>query len=167
LPYGIIISKADLIVEGTVISKGKDKYQFNVTEFVKGNALKTINVKIWEEWTCDKRIEDIEKNQRLLLFLRSDKENHSIINGSTGELFILEDETVETFMRDDFPKIEELKEGIQLFLKAFEYKGDLYPDLGEEYYFKRLIPQSKIHVMAEKNEFMKFLLAEINNYKIK
>jgi len=38
---------------------------------------------------------------------------------------------------------------------------------GEEYYFKRLIPQSKINLMAEKNEFMKFIFSEINNYEIR
>src|SRR5690606_7102558 len=38
---------------------------------------------------------------------------------------------------------------------------------GEEYYFKRLIPQSKINLMAEKNEFMKFIFSEIKHDEIR
>lgn len=167
LPYGIVISKADIIVEGTIIAKEKDSYQFKITEFVKGNATETINVEIWEEWNCDKRIKDLKRNQRLLLFLKNGKTNYNVINGSTGELFVLEDNSVKTFMKTDFPKIKELKKGVKLFLKAFEYHGKLYPNLDEDYYFKRLIEQSEIDKMAQENGFMKFLVSQIKNYKIR
>src|SRR5690606_23777758 len=87
LPYGVVISKSNLIVEGRVIEKKKDTYQFKITEFVKGKAPELITVRIWDEWTCDKRIKAIEKNQRLLLFLQFEEGQYSVINGSTGELF--------------------------------------------------------------------------------
>lgn len=167
LPYGIVISKADLIVEGIVASKKENSYKFNITEFIKGESPKAINVSIWNEWSCDKRVKAIENNQRLLLFLQKDGMDYSVINGSTGELFILSDENVETFTKNDFPKITEVKEGIRLFLKSYEYKGDLYPNIGEESYFVRLIKQSKIKMMKKENMFMEFLVLQIKNYLIK
>lgn len=167
LPYGVLISEADLIVEGRIANHNSNLYEFKVNEFIKGNSSPVINVEIWQEWNCDKRIKAIKKGQKLLLFLKKEKKSYKIINGSTGELFILEDGSVEAFLKNDFPKIKEVKKGIKLFLKSYKYKGKLYPGFNEEYYFEKLTDQSEINKMRQENEFMNFLVSEISDYEHK
>ena len=118
LPYGIIISNADLIVEGQIIevSSSQNQYQFEITDFIKGQSSQKISVDIWEEWTCDHRIESPKIGQKLLLFLTKNTTNqYQIINDSTGELFIRDNDSLETFSYYKiFPKLYELKKGIKL-----------------------------------------------------
>jgi hypothetical protein len=166
IPYGIVISKADLIIEGKVSNNSKNNYDFSVTEFIKGQSLKNIYVKKWGEWTCDKRIQKIEKGQRLILFLNKIKENeYEVINGSTGELFVENNNSVKTFMKSDFPSVNKIKSGIKSFLKAFEFKGTL--EYNEEKYFNRLIEQSKIDKIMNENKFFKSIVRGIKYFTVK
>ena len=168
LPYGIVISKADLIVEGKISTLSGNEYDFKITEFINGKSSEIINVEMWKEWTCDSRIQKAEIGQKLILFLtKTDDGKYQIINGSTGELFIGKDNSVNTFMKSEFPNVTEMKNGIKLFLKAYEFKGSLYPRHNEENYFKRLIEQSKIDKMMNENKFFKSTVSNLKYYVIK
>ncbi len=158
LSYPVVISGADLIVEGEIsnVSFFVYEYDFKITEYIKGKAEQEITINMWKEWTCDKRIKRPIKGQRLLLFLtKRDNGEYEVINGSTGELFINENDSIETFMKTDFPKLNILKTGIKMFSKAYHYKGNLYSNRNEKIYFKRLIEQSEIDKMMTENGYFK------------
>jgi hypothetical protein len=168
LPYGIVISKADLIVDGKISKVSSNEYELEIDDFVKGQSSTSIKVKIWKEWTCDSRIEKAQIGQRLILFLtQSENGKYEIINGSTGELIVGKDDSVKTFMKSEFPNAALTKNGIKQFLKAYEYKGSLYPKYNEEKYFKRLIEQSEIDKMMAENEFFKSTVLSLKYYEIK
>ena len=67
----------------------------------------------------------------------------------------------------NFPKLDELKKGIQQFIQAFEYNGSLYPKLKEEKFFKRRIKQSEIDRMMTENQFFKSTVNGIRFFEIK
>ncbi|WP_250437356.1 hypothetical protein [Hanstruepera flava] len=170
LPYGIVISKADLIVEGKIsdVSHFVYEYEFEVTDFVKGKSENKITVDMWKEWTCDKRIKRPKVDQRLILFLTKNQNNeYEIINGSTGELFITENDSIKTFTYyDNFPKLDELKKGIKLFQESFEFYGEMY-GYGKDRFFKRLKSESEIKKLEKENEFFKSTVDGIQYYEIK
>jgi hypothetical protein len=151
LSYPIVISKADLIIEGEISETSFffSEYEFKVNEFIKGESERKISINMWEEWICDRRIKKPKKGQKLLLFLKENNGEYEIINGSTGELFIKEKDSLETFMRKDFPKLNELKSGIKMFSKSFKYD--------EKKYFKKLVENSEIEEMKSKNGFYDYL----------
>ncbi len=158
LPYSLVIAKADLIVEGEISNNSfyVYEYEFKVTEFLKGKSEKIITVDMWREWTCDKRIESPKNGQKLILFLtKRENGDYKIIHGSTGELFIRDNDSVETYMNSELPKLDELKIGIKMFLKAFEYIKD------DNDYFKRRIEKSEIDIMCSENEFFNYLTKKI------
>ena len=81
MPYSIVISKADLIVDGTVSKVFKNSYEFTISQFVKGKSGSKINVSIWKEWMCDPRIGELKTGQRLILFLeKTPSGNYNPIN---------------------------------------------------------------------------------------
>ena len=158
LPYSLVITKADLIVEGNIsdVSFSLHQYDLNVTEFIKGESEQNITVDMWKEWTCDQRIEKPKKGQKLLLFLTKQRSGHyEIINGSTGELFIRKDDSVETFMNWELPKLDELKTGIKMFTQAFEYRD------GNESYFEKRISEDAMDKMIAENNFFKSLAERV------
>jgi len=161
LSYPVVISSADLIVEGEIsdVSFFVYEYDFKITEFIKGESEQEITINMWKEWTCDARIKRPKKSQRLLLFLTK-KQNgeYEIINGSTGELFISENDGIKTFGNSDFPKLNELKLGIKMFSKSYEYNGSIYSSYNEKTYFKQLVKQSEIEKMMTENGFFKSLV---------
>jgi len=158
LSYPVIISKADLIVVGAIsaVSFSVYEYDFQISEFVKGTSAQKITVTMWREWTCDRRIKFPKNGQRLILFLsKRNNGNYEIINGSTGELFISENETIETFINTNFPNLKEFITGIKMFSKAYRFEGELYARHSEKKYFKRLINQSEIDKMEAESSFFK------------
>ena len=70
-------------------------------------------------------------------------------------------------MKSEFPTVSQTKKGIKEFLKAFEYKGSLYPKFNEEKYFTRLIKQSEIDKIMTENEFFKSIVLSLKYYEIK
>jgi hypothetical protein len=87
LPYSVVISKADLIVDGVISKVSKDKYEFTISQFVKGKSNSKISVSIWKEWLCDPRAKELKYGQRLILFLeKTVYGNFAPINQSTGEI---------------------------------------------------------------------------------
>ena len=88
LPYSIVISKADLIVDGIVSKVSKNTYEFTIKQFVKGRSATKINVSIWKEWLCDPRIKELKAGQRLILFLErlDGKEKAEVIDYYTKSI---------------------------------------------------------------------------------
>jgi len=165
LSYGIIISKADLIIEGKISEVLDGKYKFEISDLIKGNSQKYITVNHWKQWTCDKRIKPVALGQRLFLFLTRSKDgSFDIIHGSSGELFVNTDNSVETFINKKFPKISDLKESIQLFIKAFEYHGKLYERDREKIIFKRLIDKIEVDRLINEKPFFYRLYRPIQSY---
>ena len=165
LPYGILISKADLIVDGKILEISENNYNFEITEIVKGSASKTIKVKIWKEWECDHRIEKMTTEQRLLLFLTKTKSGtYEIMNDSTGELIIGKDNAVKSIEKLDFPKVNEVKKGIKLFLKAYAYIEISPSKFYDDGHFKRLISAAEIDKMMLENTFFKTTVFDIKPY---
>jgi len=155
LPYEIIIGSADLVVEGEILSVSNGFYRFKVNEFLKNNSENIITVEIFPEWTCDSRIVPAEKEQKLLLFLsKSNNGFYQIINGSTGELFV---ESVPAEFNYDFvfEDYNDIKNGIKLFAKSFDYCGELYPKFNEKQTFKKLLSEAELNRLDLKSKFFK------------
>lgn len=166
-PYAIAISESELIIDGKISNINSNEYEFEISDFIKGKSTKKVKVKIWEEWICDGRVENLEKGQRLILFLNKtdDQTNcYKVFNGSTGELFVSTNDSVETFMTKSFPEVEELKKGIKMFLKSFRFYGDLEKIFDEDRHFKKLIDQEEIDKMKKENKFFKYITEEELKY---
>ncbi|MCC9070039.1 hypothetical protein LNQ49_00275 [Flavobacterium sp. F-65] len=164
MSYSIVISKADLIVEGSVTKIIKGKYEFTINEYIKGKSTPKIYVTIWDEWTCDRRIEKLKVGQKLILFLEKSKTEYSVINQSTGELFVKKDNTVSTFMLLKFPKAPVLKKGISMFLETYSCYGDLNDRFLQNMYFQKKKSSTEINKMKKENDFFKYLSEEELKY---
>ncbi|WP_438423863.1 hypothetical protein [Aquimarina macrocephali] len=149
LPYSIVTSKADLIVEGEIENIYDEKYDFTVSEFIKGSDKTIISVSKWEEWMCDTRQIKYKTGQNLILFLKKEKGKYDIINGSTGELIINDDDSLLRYEYQTLPNKSIVKEGIKLLIKSIDYKGKLYSK-GK---FKFLVSQSEFDKYKTENEF--------------
>lgn len=154
IPYNIVISKADLIVDGTVSKVFKNTYEFTISQFVKGKSGLKINVSIWKEWLCDPRIGELKAGQRLILFLeKTPYGNFNPINESTGELYVDKDNFTNMFIAKDFSNPTVLKKGIKMFLETYNFQEDLQTS-----YFQSHKTIFKIYKMKEENKFFKFLV---------
>lgn len=158
LSYPVVISGSDLIVEGEIsaVPFSVYKYDFKISEFLKGGSEQEITINMWKEWTCDSRIKRPLIGQRLILFLtKNNNGEYEIINGSTGELFINEEQGLDTFLKTDLPSLDQLKKGIKMFSKAYKYNGKLYSSYRENPYYEKLIDQIEIDEMMDQNNFFK------------
>ena len=154
MPYSIVISKADLIVDGTVSKVFKNSYEFTISQFVKGKSGSKINVSIWKEWLCDPRIGKLKAGQRLILFLeKTPYGNFNPINESTGELYVDKDNFTNMFIAKDFSNPTVLKKGIKMFLETYNFQENLQTS-----YFQSHKSIFEICKMKEGNKFFKFLV---------
>lgn len=154
IPYSIVISKADLIVDGTVSKVFKNSYEFTINQFVKGDSGSKINVSIWKEWLCDPRMEKLKAGQRLILFLEKTSDgNFNPINESTGELYVDKDNFTNIFIAKDFSNATVLKKGVTMYLETYTYQQNLN---GSFFYSQKSI--FEICKMKENNKFFKFLV---------
>lgn len=171
LSYSIVISKADLIVDGTISGVSKDKYEFTISQFIKGKSNSKINVTIWKEWMCDGRAEDLKKGQRLLLFLEKTSDNtYYPINESTGELFIEKDNSPSPsmYMLEKFPNATIIKSGIKMFIDTYKVHGNLNDRFLQNVYFQSNKSIFEIYKLKETNKFFKYLVDdELQYYDIK
>lgn len=168
MPYSIVISKADLIVDGTVIKVSKNEYQFSINQFVKGKSSSKINISIWKEWLCDSRIKELKVGQRLFLFLEKKANgNFYPINESTGELFVDKGNFTNIFIAENFSNPTVLKKGISIFLKTYTFCGNFNDRFLQGVYYLSNKSIFEIYKMKENNAFFKFLIDnELNYYKV-
>lgn len=168
LPYSIVISKSELIVEGSISKVLNGRYEFTISQYIKGSSTPKIIVKVFEDWICDRRIKSPEVGQKLILFLEKKNNAYCIINDSTGELFVAEDNCVSTFMEDRFPKAEVLKKGISMFLETYTLHGDLNNRFSQNTYFQCNKSIFEIYLMKKDNDFFRFLIdKELEYYTVK
>lgn len=168
LPYSIVISKADLIVDGVVSKVSNDKYEFTITQFVKGKSSSKINVSIWKEWLCDPRIKELKPGQRLILFLeKTAYGNFSPINQSTGEIYVDNDKFIDIFLPKDFSNPAILKKGVLMFVETFNLYGDLNDRFLQNVYFMSSKSIFKIYKMRSNNKFFEFLVNDLTYSNVK
>ncbi|MBB4803886.1 hypothetical protein HNP37_003966 [Flavobacterium nitrogenifigens] len=167
MPYSIVISKAVLIVDGTISKVSKDEYQFKIDEFVKGKSNPKINVTIWKEWICDPRIKELKTGQRLILFLeKSPNGNYYPINYSTGELYVDNNAFIDIFLPKDFSNPEALKQGIRMFLEIYKCFGDLNNRFYANIYFVRNKSIFEIYEMKMTNSSFGYLVDNADYFKV-
>lgn len=168
LPYSIVISKADLIVDGTISKVSKNEYEFTISQFVKGKSPLKIKVQIWKEWLCDPRIKELKSGQRLILLLeKTPYGNFAPINESTGEIYIDNDAFVNIFIPKEFSNPTVLKKGISMFADTFNVYGDLNDRFLQNVYFISNTSIFEIYRMKENNQFFKFLVnSGVGDYKV-
>ncbi|MCP2025009.1 hypothetical protein L1276_000149 [Flavobacterium sp. HSC-32F16] len=160
MPYSIVISKADLIVDGTISKVSQNEYEFTISEFVKGKSGSKIKVSIWKEWICDPRIKELKAGQRLILFLeKTASGNFAPINDSTGEIYIDNDAFISIFLPKEFSNPTVLKKGISMFVETIKVYGDLNDRFLQNVYFVSNKSIFEIYRMTENNQFFKFLVS--------
>lgn len=166
LPYPIVISKADLIVDGIVSKVSKNTYEFTIKQFVKGRSAIKINVSIWKEWLCDPRIKELKAGQRLILFLeKTAYGNFTPINQSTGELYVDNDTFINIFLPKDFSNPTVLKKGVSMFLETYTLYGGLNYGFSQKWYFARNKSIFEVYRMTMSNSFFNFLVQDVEYYK--
>ncbi|MFB9080478.1 hypothetical protein ACFFLS_20300 [Flavobacterium procerum] len=165
-PYSIVISKAVLIVDGTISKVSKKEYQFTISEFVKGKSNLKINVVIWEEWLCDPRIKELKAGQRLILFLEKlPNGNFYPINESTGELYVDDNSFPNIFLPKDFSNPTVLKKGIAMFLETYTFYGNFNDRFYQNCYFVRNKSIFEVYRIAKNNTAFKFLVDNAEYFK--
>lgn len=127
-PIEYVASVSDLIVKGEIISVANACYQFKIAETIKGKSTAVITVQQFTEWMCDVRYAKAAKGQQLFLFLKTINGKFEIVNGSTGELPVIDNKVTLAYENPD-PKtflsrpyqipFEEFKAGIKGFIHLF------------------------------------------------
>ncbi|WP_114789291.1 hypothetical protein U0035_06975 [Niabella yanshanensis] len=131
-PIEYVASVADLIVNGEIVAAANGVYLFKVDETLKGKSAAVIRVQQFNEWTCDIRYAKAAKGQRLILFLKKVNDQLEIVNGSTGEIPLINDSvtlTYESYSPTNYTRpyqlnAKEFSEGIKGFINLFALTGN-------------------------------------------
>jgi hypothetical protein len=171
-PIQVIAGSADLIVIGEIDAVTDNSYTFKISETLKGQSYGLITINMFEEWTCDVRFDKPKKGQKLCLFLKKEFSNWEIINGSNGELpilnnsIILKNEQYE-YVRDKFIpytiSLIEFKIGIKTFCKCYKFIGK-YASI-EKGYFVKISDDDKIDNFKLISNFSAWLIKNMIKYK--
>jgi hypothetical protein len=164
-PMQVVAGMADLIVEGEINSVSGNSYTFNIDQTIKGTAVKQIIVKMFQEWTCDMRWKKAEPGQTLLLFLTKANDSFDIINGSTGEIFII-DNKVQLFMNAEKNiQLEDAVTAFKNFTSCYSLPGkDIFPF--NKPVFDQLKTDSEIAVLKKANKVSVYLFSEMKAFAI-
>ncbi|MFD2720719.1 hypothetical protein ACFST9_18500 [Hymenobacter monticola] len=171
LSIEIVAAQADCIVVGEIVAVEADSYQFRVTDYVKGSGSRLLTVQQFKEWTCDVRFAKAAPGQRLFLFLQHRNNALEIINGSTGEIPVvnnqltLEHETYHFRVGQPFVPysigLTEFRTGIATFTHCFQ----LPKSAGNPY--SRALVQTcgakEVARFASTSNFTKWLYKRIND----
>jgi hypothetical protein len=174
-PIEVIASQADYIVVGVFLAVQAHTYQFKVAEYVKGSGLSSLTVQQFEEWTCDIRYAKPAKGQRLVLFLKKHDAALELINGSTGEMPILNNQVTlpnEAYSpqlgRPFVPytiDLAEFKTGMKRYIRCFKIPVD--PN-ASAYFHTRAIVQlgtaQEIAAFRSASKFTGWLYERIKTY---
>jgi hypothetical protein len=167
-PIEIISNSSDFIVSGNIKSVTDTSYTFKVTNIIKGNCDSILTIQQFENWTCDSRFAKPKIGEELLLFLENNNGLLEIINGSTGERPINNNQVMlfESTIPYDYNSpiytidIAEFSIGIKFFLEcySFKYKENY---LKNELYKK--CTESEIKAKTQQNTFFDWLNKKIRN----
>lgn len=170
-PIEVIAGSADLIVIGEIDAVKDNSYTFKIFETLKGQSYGSITVNMFKEWTCDIRFDKPKKGQKLCLFLKSEFSNWEIINGSNGELPILNNSITlkhekyenvnDKFTSYAIPLID-FKIGIKTFCESYKFIGEYVAiDKG---YFSKIGDDDKINKFKLINNFSAWLNKKMMRY---
>ncbi|RZK41102.1 MAG: hypothetical protein EOO90_12875 [Pedobacter sp.] len=172
-PIEVIAGSADLIVIGEIDAVKDNSYTFKIFETLKGQSYESIAVNMFKEWTCDIRFDKPKKGQKLFLFLKKKLSNWEIINGSSGELPILnnsitlKNEQYE-YVRDKFTpytiSLVDFKIGIKSFCNCYKFVGS-YASI-EKWYFSQICEDDKINKFKLINNFSAWLNKKMMRYQL-
>ncbi|MBW4362821.1 hypothetical protein [Flavobacterium taihuense] len=174
-PIEIISGMADIIVIGEIDIVKDNSYTFKISETIKGQVYKTISVRKFKEWTCDTRFGKVKKGQRLCLFLKKGSTNWTIINGSTGELLILNNYITlggdEEYIHVDYKftpyrlSVQEFKNGIREFSKCYRFIGE-YDFMDKKAHFEQICDDKQISKFKSINKFSAWLYKRMTKYPV-
>lgn len=171
LPLEIIAGKADLIVIGKIIDVQEKTYTFKITETLKGSLGSLITVEKFEEWTCDIRFAKHKVGQALFLFLQKGTGHWKIIDGSNGEIPIVNQQiklmnpTVYTIANPNPTfSLTAFKNGIRLFCQYFKLIQKEENIYRSSYSFRRLVSNDKILSFKLNSPFSAWLVTQIKKY---
>lgn len=174
-PFEIIIGTADIIVIGQIDTVKGAYYKFRVEETLKGRSHRFVNVKMFTEWTCDRRFGKAVKGQKLCLFLKRKLKAWEIVNASTGERLIFNDSITlggfERYMQPDstFTKyrlsMSEFKKGIRDFCKSYRMIGNYRCPIKKPK-FRQLCSDQQILLFKSNNDFFIWLIEKMKKYKV-
>lgn len=171
LPLEIIAGKADLIVIGRISSIQENTYSFKINEIVKGTTGSSITVEKFEEWECDIRFARHKVGQALFLFLQKGSSNWTIINGSNGEIPIINQQikllNPTAYTRANPNPVFSLtifKTGIRLFCQYFQLIQKGGGDSRASFSFRTLVSSDKILSFKLNSQFSSWLATQIKKY---
>ena len=174
-PIEIVAGTADLIVIGKIIQVNKTTYNFRIEETIKGQRKEMILVNQHIDWECDTRQSKYASGQRLFLFLSKGKKVWTLINGTTGEIPIINGEL--TLMYEEYKHIKykynpyrlslvEFRDGMIGFTNCFKFKGE-YDELSfEKETFIQLCNDRKAAIFWKTSKFTVWLHKKMKNYII-
>lgn len=167
LLYGVLIEESDLIVHGKILKVNDSTYDFQVNNVVKGESLKQIKVTIWKEWICDSRSLPLESDAELVLFLTKNENNvYDVLNGSNGELFVNEEDSVVAYFERKPITVDLMFDGIKLFSKNFNYISGECCDY-QKLIFKQMKGKKELKKLIRGNIFLKAIVFEIYEHNKK
>jgi hypothetical protein len=144
LSIEVVAAQADCIVVGEIVAVDAASYQFKVTDYVRGSGSRLLTVQQFKEWTCDVRYAKAAPGQRLFLFLQNHNNALEIINGSTGEIPIINNQITLEHESYDFRYgqpfvpysigLAEFRTGIAAFTHCFQL-----PNTGGNPYSRALV----------------------------
>lgn len=165
-PLEVIIGLSDLIVVGEIVSVDNKTYKFKITETVKGGDGEESIIKVikFEEWICDRRLEQLKNGQRLILFLTKKGKKHEVINGSSGEIFIKENKLI-TLYYNQSPNLDEFINAIKLFVTSYKLKIKNYESLNETV-FVQLVSDNEIDVIIKNSKLYSLMVNRMKYFTV-
>ena len=163
-PLEVVIGLADLIVTGQIANISTDSYTFNIDQTVKGFSNKQIKVKMFKEWECDTRVKKVEIGQKLFLFLKGNSiGSYDIINGSTGEIFILDNEIHGFTNYEKTTKLDHVIIAIKNFISCYLFTDKEYSPLRRNA-FRQIKKSQDIFALGNANAFSSWLFGNMKYY---
>ena len=163
-PFQIVVGLSDLVVQGEITGITGNTYTFSISRTIKGISNKSISVQMFKEWTCDQRVRRAEIGQELLLFLTENKGVYDIINGSTGEIFIVNNELENFYQPNVTRKIDDVLIAVGNFVKSYHLvTKEFLPS--EKNIFNQLVRDEEISSYKTANTFSEWLF-NMDNFKI-
>jgi hypothetical protein len=172
-PFEVLVGRADMIVAGhisTVI--GDSSYVFVVDQTVKGEIKKEIIVKVFANWTCDIRWKRPEAAQKLFLFLEKKGNLYKPIDGSDGEIFIVENKLrlfnifnlmiSRSFTEADTPKLDDVIVAVKNFMACYSFvrKNEF------SFAFRPVKNDDEIILFKKVNSFSIWLFDRVKEYRV-
>lgn len=170
-PFETLVAMADMIVTGHIANvPGDSAYLFVIEKTMKGDIQKEVMVKLFTNWTCDIRWKKPEAGQRLFLFLVKKNNLYEPINGSDGEIFIIENKLrlfnifnpmiSNHFTETHSPKLDDVIVSVKNFLACYSFsRRDNY-----SFVFSPIKNENEILSFTKTNSFSMWLFDRVKEH---